>query len=130
MHPPFTYLFLDFQTEAAPAEVKKDDAPKSPGLLAKLLAPFKNDKKVKAPKKDKKEKEEAKVETDVVSCRPRWLTYTFIFSPRLPLSLLRPRMLLRSMLPKLRRPRPLVKQRRNRESLCHSSLISPSYSYI
>ena len=50
---------LDHQAEAAPADAKKDEAPKSPSLLAKLLAPFKNtDKKTKAPKSPKKEKKD------------------------------------------------------------------------
>jgi hypothetical protein len=38
---------------------KKDDRPKSPSILAKLLAPFKNEKKSKekSPKKEKKKEE-------------------------------------------------------------------------
>lgn len=52
------------EAEAAP---KKEERPKSPGLLAKLLAPFKNDKakvekKVKAPKSPKKEKKKEEAE--------------------------------------------------------------------
>ncbi len=55
----------------ADAEAKKEDRPKSPGLLAKLLAPFKNEKakvekKVKAPKSPKKEKK--KEGSEVRSC--------------------------------------------------------------
>jgi hypothetical protein len=43
------------QTEAAPADAKKEDPPKSPSLLAKLLAPFKAaGERVRSPKKDKK----------------------------------------------------------------------------
>ena len=56
--------------QAAPAaeetkeETKVEEAPKpkSPSLLAKILAPFK-DKKVKAPKRPKKEKKKEEVET-------------------------------------------------------------------
>jgi hypothetical protein len=52
-------LVLNRQAEDAPTEAKKEDAPKSPSLLAKLLAPFKaSDKKAKAPKSPKKEKKE------------------------------------------------------------------------
>jgi hypothetical protein len=54
---------FDHQTEAAAADAKKEDAPKSPSLLSKLLAPFKNvEKRAKSPKSPKKEKkEESKV---------------------------------------------------------------------
>jgi len=59
---------LNHQAEAAPADAKKEEPPKSPSLLAKLLAPFKNtEKKPKAPKSPKKEKkEEVKVRGVVV----------------------------------------------------------------
>jgi hypothetical protein len=59
---------LNHQAEAAPADAKKEEVPKSPSLLAKLLAPFKNtEKKAKAPKSPKKEKkEEVKVRGVVV----------------------------------------------------------------
>ncbi|KAH9063387.1 hypothetical protein EDB87DRAFT_178494 [Lactarius vividus] len=47
------------EAEPTPAEAKKEDHPRSPGLLAKILAPFKSvEKKVKAPKSPKKEKKE------------------------------------------------------------------------
>lgn len=57
---PVTRLTRSVQAEAE-AETKKEERPKSPGLLAKLLAPFKNEKakvekKVKAPKSPKKDK--------------------------------------------------------------------------
>ena len=39
--------------QAETAEAKKEDRPKSPSLLAKLLAPFKGEKKEKAEKKPK-----------------------------------------------------------------------------
>ena len=53
----------DHQAEAAPADAKKEDPPKSPSLLAKLLAPFnRGEKRAKSPKSPKKEKkEESKV---------------------------------------------------------------------
>jgi hypothetical protein len=95
---------LDPQSEASPTDAKKEDPPKSPSLIAKILAPFKNDKKVKAPKSPKKEKkEEVKVRTSVmVSCS---LTDTFVHislrkppRPKTPprLTLLRPRRLRKS----------------------------------
>lgn len=47
---------MNNKTEAAPADAKKEDPPKSPtNILAKLLAPFKNVKVPKSPKKEKKE---------------------------------------------------------------------------
>lgn len=54
---------LDHQAEAAAADAKKEDPPKSPSLLAKLLAPFnRGEKRAKSPKSPKKEKkEESKV---------------------------------------------------------------------
>lgn len=63
-----------------PAETK-EEKPKSPSLLAKLLAPFKNekakvDKKVKAPKSPKKEKkkEESEVRSfQALKFAPAWL---------------------------------------------------------
>lgn len=45
----------------AETEAAKDEKPKSPSLFAKLLAPFKGEKKEKKPKKEKAKKEEAKV---------------------------------------------------------------------
>ena len=46
----------------APEAAKKDDAPRSPGLLSRILAPFKQvEKKVKAPKSPKKEKKKDEV---------------------------------------------------------------------
>lgn len=49
--------------EAAPAEVAPESPkPKSPGLFSKLLAPFKAEKKHKAPKSPKKEKKKEEVE--------------------------------------------------------------------
>ena len=47
--------------QAETAEAKKEDRPKSPSLLAKLLAPFKGEKKEKDEKKPK-EKAEKKTE--------------------------------------------------------------------
>jgi hypothetical protein len=63
---------IKLQAAEAEASPKKEDRPKSPGLLAKLLAPFKGDKakvekKVKAPKSPKKEKK--KEEAEVRSIR-------------------------------------------------------------
>jgi hypothetical protein len=60
---------LYHQAEAAPADAKKEDPPKSPSLLAKILAPFKNvEKKAKAPKSPKKEKkDEVKVRGGVLA---------------------------------------------------------------
>jgi hypothetical protein len=52
---PLSLIVLDNKTEAAPADAKKEDPPKSPSILAKLLAPFKNVKAPKSPKKEKKE---------------------------------------------------------------------------
>ena len=71
---------MDRQSEASPTDAKKEDPPKSPSLIAKILAPFKNDKKTKAPKSPKKEKkEEVKVRTGVmVSCS---VTNTFFHKP-------------------------------------------------
>jgi len=51
----------------AEPEAKKEERPKSPSLLSKLLAPFKDgksktEKKVKAPKSPKKEKKKEEVE--------------------------------------------------------------------
>jgi hypothetical protein len=50
-------------------EAKKEERPKSPGLLAKLLAPFKDgkksEKKVKAPKSPKKEKKKEEAEVSL-----------------------------------------------------------------
>lgn len=56
-------ITLDSQAEGAAADAKKEDAPRSPSLLAKLLAPFKQGvERVKTPKSPKKEKkEESKV---------------------------------------------------------------------
>lgn len=70
----FSFLFLC----QAEGEAKKEDRPKSPSLLAKLLAPFKNEKakgekKVKAPKSPKKEKK--KEESEV---RPFFHYFVFI----------------------------------------------------
>ena len=48
------------QAEPA-AEAKKEERPKSPSLLAKLLAPFKGEKKEKA---EKKPKEKASKKTE------------------------------------------------------------------
>ena len=47
--------------QQAETEAAKDEKPKSPSLFAKLLAPFKGEKKEKKPKKEKAKKEEAKV---------------------------------------------------------------------
>ncbi len=49
------------KADAAPEATKKEDRPKSPGLIQKLIATFKHtkseaEKKVKAPKSPKKEK--------------------------------------------------------------------------
>jgi hypothetical protein len=55
--------------EAKPVETEK--RPKSPGLLAKLIAPFKNDKKAKAPKSPKKEKKKEEVETPATEEAPK-----------------------------------------------------------
>ncbi|KDN51738.1 hypothetical protein RSAG8_00286, partial [Rhizoctonia solani AG-8 WAC10335] len=50
-------------TETAPAEAAPESPkPKSPGLFSKLLAPFKGEKKLKAPKSPKKEKKREEVE--------------------------------------------------------------------
>jgi hypothetical protein len=50
---------LGSQADVTSADAKKDDHPRSPSLLSKLLAPFKNlEQKVKAPKSPKKEKKE------------------------------------------------------------------------
>ena len=51
------------QAEEAPKKEEKPDRPKSPGFLAKILAPFKNgekktEKKVKAEKAKKSDKKE------------------------------------------------------------------------
>jgi len=59
--------------------VKKEERPKSPGLLAKLLAPFKGEKKVKAPKSPKKEKKkEVEAEVRVIPYR---LSYLILILP-------------------------------------------------
>ncbi len=55
----------------AEAEAKKEDRPKSPGILSKLLAPFKDgkakaEKKVKAPKSPKKEKKKELAEVSFI----------------------------------------------------------------
>jgi len=52
-------------------EAKKEERPKSPGLLAKLLAPFKDgkskaEKKAKAPKSPKKDKKKEEAEVNVI----------------------------------------------------------------
>ena len=78
-----------FKAEAAPAEAKKEDRPKSPSILAKLLAPFKGDKKEKAEKKpkekavkktEKKEekKEEVSRRSPMRSRRLASVSYVFI----------------------------------------------------
>jgi hypothetical protein len=57
---------LYHQAEAAPADAKKEEPPKSPSLLAKILAPFKNVAKTpKSPKKEKKD--EVKVRGSVLA---------------------------------------------------------------
>lgn len=54
----------------APADApKKEDRPKSPGILSKLLAPFKEgkkqiEKKVKAPRSPKKEKNKEEIKEE------------------------------------------------------------------
>ena len=51
-------LVINLAQQAEPVvEAKKEERPKSPSILAKLLAPFKGDKKEKA---EKKPKEKAK----------------------------------------------------------------------
>jgi hypothetical protein len=59
------------------AEAKKEDRPKSPGILSKLLAGFKDgkhkaEKKVKAPKSPKKEKKKEEAEV-------RFIKVSFFF---------------------------------------------------
>lgn len=51
------FIFSIHQAEPE-AKKEKEDRPKSPSLLAKLLAPFKGEKKAKVPKSPKKEKKE------------------------------------------------------------------------
>jgi hypothetical protein len=54
------------QTEEAP---KKEERPKSPGFLAKILAPFKNgEKKAEKKVKEKSKKTEKKEEVCVAVC--------------------------------------------------------------
>ena len=108
---------LNHQAEPASEDAKKEEPPRSPSLLAKILAPFKNvEKKAKAPKSPKKEKkEEVKVRGDVVG--PCFLTDMFTHLSPMPPQLRRlPRLrtLPRLMLPKLRRPPPRLP--RTRES--------------
>jgi hypothetical protein len=52
----FLTSYSQAETETSSAGVKKEEKPKSPSLLAKLLAPFKGEKKVKTPKVKKEEK--------------------------------------------------------------------------
>jgi hypothetical protein len=94
---------LDRQSEASPADAKKEDPPKSPSLIARILAPFKNDKKTKAPKSPKEKKEEVKVRTSVVVLCSLTDTFVHISLMKLPrpktpprLTLLRPRRLRKS----------------------------------
>lgn len=58
-----SFVYLTYDVAQAETEAAKDEKPKSPSLFAKLLAPFKGDKKEKKPKekKEKAKKEEAKV---------------------------------------------------------------------
>jgi hypothetical protein len=62
---PYPFLNLSIRCQAEP-EAKKEERPKSPGLLSKLLASFKDgkksEKKVKAPKSPKKEKKKDEAE--------------------------------------------------------------------
>jgi hypothetical protein len=72
---PLTLTLLLFNLSIrcqAEAEAKKEERPKSPGLLSKLLATFKDgkakgEKKVKAPKSPKKEKKKEEAEVDLRS---------------------------------------------------------------
>ena len=108
---------MDRQSEASPADAKKEDPPKSPSLIAKILAPFKNDKKIKAPKSPKKEKkEEVKVRTSVVVLCS--LTDTFVH-----LSLMK---LLRLKTPPRLTP---LRPRRLRRSCESCYTTSPSLSF-
>ena len=63
---------IALKAEAA-TDAKKEDRPKSPGLLAKLLAPFKGEKKEKAEKKPK-EKAAKKTEKKEEVCWIKWLS--------------------------------------------------------
>jgi hypothetical protein len=90
-----------YQAEAAPADAKQEEPPKSPSILHKILSPFK-----KAPKSPKeKKKEEAKVREGLrVKSLADISSYFRLMLPRLK-SLARPNLLLGLMLPKLRKLR-------------------------
>lgn len=59
----------NLKAEPATTEAKKEDRPKSPGLLAKLLAPFKHSEKPKEKKvKEKSPKDKKAEKKEEVSC--------------------------------------------------------------
>ena len=60
-------LLTCVQAEAT-TEAKKEERPKSPSLLAKLLAPFKGDKKEKAEKKPKEKAHKKTEKKEEVCC--------------------------------------------------------------
>ena len=67
-------LVINLAQQAEPVvEAKKEERPKSPSILAKLLAPFKGDKKEKAEKKPK-EKAHKKTEKKEEVCLHSWLS--------------------------------------------------------
>ena len=92
--------------QAETAEAKKEDRPKSPSLLAKLLAPFKGEKKEKAEKKPKEKAAKKTEKKEEVCSTLQHLLALSDHCTRLPP--LRPRRLPRSPPPRplLRPPRP------------------------
>lgn len=74
------------QAEEAPKKEEKTDRPKSPGFLAKILAPFKNgEKKTEKKVKEKTKKSEKKEEVCYLSSFSVFLwTVTHIRFPGCP----------------------------------------------